>query len=160
MFGFPRRSFPRVVIMIAQPAIRYSSYPCSISRIARWHPCQESLAFRTRFEALRWREAAHAAILYAFDLIEYDDEDLRNIPFLDRKAAPASLLRDIETGILLNEHVAADCPTVFAHACRLCAEGIVSKKFSTGPTRPADHETSATLVLVSSVPRSVLRWCD
>jgi hypothetical protein len=30
--------------------------------------------------------------------------------------------------ILLNEHVAEDGPTVFAHACRLGAEGIVSKK--------------------------------
>jgi ATP-dependent DNA ligase len=29
---------------------------------------------------------------------------------------------------LLNEHVAEDGPTVFAHACRLGAEGIVSKK--------------------------------
>ena len=30
--------------------------------------------------------------------------------------------------ILLNEHVAEDGPTVFAHACRLGAEGIVSKR--------------------------------
>jgi hypothetical protein len=35
----------------------------------------------------------------------------------------------IMAGILLNEHVVAeDGPTVFAHACRLGAEGIVSKK--------------------------------
>jgi ATP-dependent DNA ligase len=32
-----------------------------------------------------------------------------------------------EAGILLNEHVSEDGPTVFAHACRLGAEGIVSK---------------------------------
>ncbi len=38
------------------------------------------------------------------------------------------LLRDIKAGILLNEHVAEDGPTVFAHACRLGAEGIVSKR--------------------------------
>jgi hypothetical protein len=30
----------------------------------------------------RRREAARSAILYAFDLIEYDGEDLRNLPFL------------------------------------------------------------------------------
>jgi bifunctional non-homologous end joining protein LigD len=29
---------------------------------------------------------------------------------------------------MLNEHVTEDGPTVFAHACRLGAEGIVSKK--------------------------------
>jgi hypothetical protein len=38
------------------------------------------------------------------------------------------LLRNTEAGILLNEHVAEDGPTVFAHACRLGAEGIVSKR--------------------------------
>jgi ATP-dependent DNA ligase len=43
----------------------------------------------SRFEALSRREAARTAILYAFDLIEHDGEDLRNLPFLDRKAALA-----------------------------------------------------------------------
>ena len=55
-------------------------------------------------------------------------EDLRNRPFLDRKAALARLLRDTRAGILLNRHVAEDGPTVFEHACRLGAEGIASKK--------------------------------
>jgi hypothetical protein len=41
----------------------------------------------SRFEELRSRKAAHAAILYAFDLIEHDGEDMRNLPFLDRKNA-------------------------------------------------------------------------
>jgi bifunctional non-homologous end joining protein LigD len=82
----------------------------------------------SRFEDLRRRDAAHKAILYAFDLVEHDGEDLRDRPFLDRKAALARLLRDTKTGILLNEHVAEDGQTVSAHACRLGAEGIVSKK--------------------------------
>ena len=37
-------------------------------------------------------------------------------------------MRDTETGMLLNEHVAEDGPIVFEHACRLGAEGIVSKR--------------------------------
>jgi bifunctional non-homologous end joining protein LigD len=82
----------------------------------------------SRFEELRSREAAHTAILYAFDLIEHDGEDMRNLPFLDRKNALARLLRNTEAGILFNEHIAEDGPTVFAHACRLGAEGIVSKR--------------------------------
>ena len=82
----------------------------------------------SRFDALRRREAAHSAMLYAFDLIEHDGQDLRGRPYLDRKAALARLLRDTEVGILLNEHVVGDGPTVFAHACRLGAEGIVSKR--------------------------------
>jgi bifunctional non-homologous end joining protein LigD len=38
----------------------------------------------SRFEELSRRQAARAAVLYAFDLIEYDGEDLRNLPFLVR----------------------------------------------------------------------------
>jgi bifunctional non-homologous end joining protein LigD len=80
-----------------------------------------------------------SSVLYAFDLIEHDGEDLRNRPFLDRKAALARLLRETEAGILLNEHIAEDGATVFAHACRLGAEGIVSKKvdgtYQSGPCR-------------------------
>src|SRR5215475_3916124 len=77
----------------------------------------------SRFEELSHREAARTAILYAFDLIEHDGEDLRNLPFLDRKAALARLLRNTKAGILLNEHVVEDRATVFAHACQLGAEG-------------------------------------
>jgi hypothetical protein len=54
--------------------------------------------------------------------------DLRDHRFLDRKATLARLLRDTEAGILFNEHVAGDGPTVFEHACRLGAEGMVSKR--------------------------------
>jgi bifunctional non-homologous end joining protein LigD len=82
----------------------------------------------SRFEELSRREAALTAILYAFDLIEHDGEDLRNLPFLERKTALARLLRDTEAGILLNEHIAAEGETVFARACQLGAEGIVSKR--------------------------------
>jgi bifunctional non-homologous end joining protein LigD len=78
------------------------------------------------FDELRRREAAH--VLYAFDLIEHDGEDMRDRRFLDRKAALARLLRNTGAGILFNEHIAEDGATVFAHACGLGAEGIVSKK--------------------------------
>jgi bifunctional non-homologous end joining protein LigD len=93
----------------------------------------------SRFEELSRREAARTAILYAFDLIEHDGEDLRTRQFLERKAALARLLSDPKTGILLNEHIAEDGPTVFAYTCRLGAEGIVSKRvdgtYRSGPCR-------------------------
>jgi bifunctional non-homologous end joining protein LigD len=66
-------------------------------------------------------------------------DDLRNRPFLQRKAALARLLRNTKAGILFNEHFVEDGLTVFAHACRLGAEGIVSKKidsaYLSGPCR-------------------------
>jgi bifunctional non-homologous end joining protein LigD len=93
----------------------------------------------SRFEELSRREGARTAILYAFDLIEHDGVDMRKRPFLDRKAALAQLLRNTGAGILFNEHIAEDGPIVFAHACRLGAEGIVSKKvdaaYQSGPCR-------------------------
>src|SRR5215469_2295907 len=62
----------------------------------------------SRFEELRRREAARTAVLYAFDLIEHDGEDLRNRPFLDRKAALARLLRDTSSAISRFESYQAD----------------------------------------------------
>jgi bifunctional non-homologous end joining protein LigD len=93
----------------------------------------------SRFEELSRRKATDTAILYAFDLIEHGGEDMRNRPFLDRKAALARLLRNTTAGILFNEHIAEDGPIVFAHACRLGAEGIASKRIEStcrsGPRR-------------------------
>jgi hypothetical protein len=107
----------------------------------------------SRFDELRRREAMRTAILYAFDLIERDGEDLRNRPFLDRKDALARLLLGTEMGILLNEQIADDGPTVFAHACRLGAEGIVSKRVDgtyrskqrLPPTRTCSHRSQNRL---------------
>jgi bifunctional non-homologous end joining protein LigD len=50
------------------------------------------------------------------------------------------LLGDLKADILLNEHIAEDGPTVFVYACRLGAEGIVSKRvdgttYRSGPSR-------------------------
>jgi ATP-dependent DNA ligase len=81
----------------------------------------------TDFEALRRRGADDVAVLYAFDLLVYDGNDLRSVPLETRKATLASLLR--KAGVIrLSEHIAAGGPDVFAHACRLGAEGIVSKR--------------------------------
>src|SRR6202011_4763752 len=40
---------------------------------------------RSQFDELRRREGGRAAILYAFDLLECDGEDLRPLAFLARK---------------------------------------------------------------------------
>jgi len=74
---------------------------------------------------LHRREAARTTIIYTFDLIEHDGEDLWNFPFLDRKAALTPLLRDTKTGILLNDHVAEDGPTVFELALPAWRRGLL-----------------------------------
>jgi hypothetical protein len=71
----------------------------------------------------------HAAVLCAFDRLELDGEDLRRLPVEVRKAGLARLLHK-PSGGTLNEHFAADGTIVFAQACKLGCEGIVSKRLS------------------------------
>ena len=66
--------------------------------------------------------------LYAFDLIELSGDDLRRDPRRVRKATLASVLAKARPGIRFNEHIEGDGPTVFAHACKMGLEGIVSKR--------------------------------
>ena len=67
-------------------------------------------------------------ILYAFDLIEQNGDDLRRDPLEVRKATLASIVAKAKPGIRFNEHMEGNGPTVFAHACKLGLEGIVSKR--------------------------------
>ncbi|MGE0037470.1 MAG: hypothetical protein AB7S93_17785 [Xanthobacteraceae bacterium] len=68
------------------------------------------------------------AILFAFDLVELDGQDLRREPLLTRKTTLLSLLKAAPHGILYNEHIEGDGAMIFRHACRLGCEGIVSKR--------------------------------
>jgi bifunctional non-homologous end joining protein LigD len=80
------------------------------------------------FDALHRRHKATNAMLYAFDLLEFNGEDLRPLPLAKRKAKLARLLARKPLGIEFNEHTDADGATVFRHACKLGLEGIVSKR--------------------------------
>ena len=44
------------------------------------------------------------------------------------KRALVSILAKARPGIRFNEHIEGDGPTVFAHACKMGLEGIVSKR--------------------------------
>ena len=91
------------------------------------------------FDQLRHRHHDASVFLYAFDLIELNGDDLRREPLEVRKASLASVLTRAAPGLRLNEHIEADGPTVFAHACRMGLEGIVSKRktstYRSGPSR-------------------------
>jgi bifunctional non-homologous end joining protein LigD len=91
------------------------------------------------FERIRYRRHDASVFLYAFDLIELNGDDLRRDPLEVRKATLASVLAKARPGLRFNEHLEADGPTVFAHACQLGLEGIVSKRrgsrYRSGPSR-------------------------
>jgi bifunctional non-homologous end joining protein LigD len=55
------------------------------------------------FDALHRHGTVSQAMLYAFDLLELDGEDLRPLPFVDRKRRLAKLVRQQRLGIVLSE---------------------------------------------------------
>jgi bifunctional non-homologous end joining protein LigD len=79
-------------------------------------------------------------VLYAFDLLEHDGCDLRDLPLIERKFRLFKLIgRTKRRAIRYNEHLTGDGPTVFDHACRMGLEGIVSKRvdapYRSGPSK-------------------------
>jgi bifunctional non-homologous end joining protein LigD len=80
------------------------------------------------FDCIRYRRYDASVFLYAFDLIELSGNDLRREPLEVRKATLKSVLVKAGPGLRFNEHLEGDGPTVFAHACKMGLEGIVSKR--------------------------------
>ena len=91
------------------------------------------------FDALHRHGTVSEAMLYAFDLLELDGDDLRGLPLGDRKKRLATLLARRRLGIVLSEHTADDGATIFRQACLMGLEGIVSKRlaapYRSGPSR-------------------------
>jgi bifunctional non-homologous end joining protein LigD len=95
------------------------------------------------FDLLRHgRRVKHEAHLYAFDLLELDGRDLMRAPIEDRKHELVRLLRQNNAGVQLCAHLDQPGDVVFAHACKLGCEGIVSKrvgsKYRRGPRKCSD----------------------
>ena len=80
------------------------------------------------FDLIRHQRHGDDAVLIAFDLIELDGEDLRRTPIELRKRTLAKLVRRPHAGIVLHEVFEGDGDILFAHACKLGCEGIVSKR--------------------------------
>jgi bifunctional non-homologous end joining protein LigD len=81
------------------------------------------------FDRLRYRRQDGTVFLFAFDLIEFNGQDLRREPLEVRKRELGKLLRwAAQIGLQFNEHIAEPGDVVFRHACKLGFEGIVSKR--------------------------------
>jgi bifunctional non-homologous end joining protein LigD len=91
------------------------------------------------FDTLHRQGTVSDAMLYAFDLLEVDGKDLRQLPLGDRKKRLARLVGKRRIGIVLSEHTDEDGTLIFQHACKMGLEGIVSKRLSapyrSGPSR-------------------------
>jgi ATP-dependent DNA ligase len=110
------------------------------------------------FDRLRSRQHDREVHLLAFDLLELDGEDLRAHPLERRKAVLAKLLRGSDAGIQFLEQFEARGEIVFAHACALGREGIVSKRRD-APYRHGRTRTWLTLKNPES-PAALRVWED
>src|SRR5215831_13435521 len=124
LYSRPGNDFTRRFTLIVQAVARLRSRSCILDGEAVC--CDED--GMPSFDRIRYRRHDASVFLYAFDLIELSGDDLRREPFEVRKATFKSVLTKAGPGLRLNEHIEADGPTVFAHACKMGLEGIVSKR--------------------------------
>jgi bifunctional non-homologous end joining protein LigD len=87
---------------------------------------------RTNFSELQAKLASgrqKQMVFYAFDLLYLDGFDLRASPQTERKRVLKMLFNEtgLASPILYSEHLATDGNEMFAHACKLGWEGIISK---------------------------------
>jgi bifunctional non-homologous end joining protein LigD len=91
------------------------------------------------FDALHRYGTVTEAMLYAFDLLEVDGEDLRRLPLSDRKRQLTKLVGKRRLGIVLSTHSSEFGEAIFRQACAIGLEGIVSKRLSSryrsGPSK-------------------------
>jgi bifunctional non-homologous end joining protein LigD len=71
-------------------------------------------------------------MLYAFDLLALEGQDLRALPLGDRKKRLARLLGKRRIGIVISQHTDEDGGLIFQQACKMGLEGFVSKRLSAG----------------------------
>ena len=66
-------------------------------------------------------------IFYGFDLLYLDGFDIRAAPLVDRKRVFAGVIEKAGRPIFYSEHFETDGADLFAQACKLGLEGIISK---------------------------------
>jgi len=69
-------------------------------------------------------------IYYIFDILYYDGYDLTKLPLIQRKEILQELIEDKEYAIRYSDHVLGNGPQVFAKACEMGLEGIISKQIA------------------------------
>ena len=83
-----------------------------------------------RLQATLAGEARYEMSLQAFDLLHLDGEDLTGKKLIERKAQLQKLIADLgaQSTVLYSDHIENLGDKVFAQACQLALEGVVSKR--------------------------------
>ena len=128
---------------------------------------------RSSFSALRSAitRAPERLVLYAFDLLTINGEDIRRRPLIERRARLEKLIgpHDPNRPVQFSTAFVGDGPNVFAAAEKSGLEGIVSKRpdsiYTSGPTRDwlkvkcftvADFEIVGVKTGSSGIPSAIM----
>jgi bifunctional non-homologous end joining protein LigD len=94
----------------------------------------------TSFSLMQATDGASAAglVYFVFDALHLDGEDLLLQPLLERKARLTEVMKRAPRSLQFSHYVIGNGPGFFRQACKLGAEGIVSKR-ADAPYRPGDR---------------------
>ncbi len=88
----------------------------------------EGLSSFARLQASFEKNEKHPLTFFPFDLLHLDGHNTRGISLRDRKQLLRKALGDDTDELRLSEDLQGDGPNIFAAACKLHAEGIISKR--------------------------------
>jgi DNA ligase D-like protein (predicted ligase) len=102
---------------------------------------------------------AAALVLFLFDLLYLDGEDLRSIPLIERKERLGALLANAGPCLHTSDHVVGQGPAFYAKACAMHVEGIVSKR-SDAPYTPGNRGLWRKVKCLNRAEFVVVGWTD
>ena len=88
----------------------------------------EGLSSFARLQASFEKNEKHPLTFFAFDLLHINGRNPRDLPLRERKQMLRDALADDTDEIRLSEDLSGDGTEIFAAACKLHAEGIISKR--------------------------------
>ncbi len=81
-----------------------------------------------RLQASFERNEKHPLTFFGFDLLHLEGRNTRHLPLVERKRLLREIMRDDTDEVRVSEGLAGDGAEIFAAACKLHAEGIISKQ--------------------------------
>jgi DNA ligase D-like protein (predicted ligase) len=98
-------------------------------------------------------------VFFAFDLLFLNGQSTAQLPLIARKERLKRLFKKAIQGLRYNEHVTGDGPRFREHACKLCLEGVISKR-ADRPYVPGDRGIWVKSKCLNREEFVVVGWTD
>jgi DNA ligase D-like protein (predicted ligase) len=105
------------------------------------------------------RGNAAALVLFLFDLLYLDGEDLRSIPLIERKERLGALLANAGPCLHYSDHVVGQGPAFYEKAGAMHVEGIVSKR-ADAPYTPGNRGLWRKVKCLNRAEFVVVGWTE